>query len=358
MKEVFISYSSVDLVSAETVRNVLEKNGLSCWMAPRDIPGGSNYTKEIPGAIRNCKAFVLILSENAQSSHWVLKELDSAVNCGKVILPFMVEDCTLNDEFNFLLTGAQRYAAYQKKAEALEILIGRIRNILDTSGNDPAEEQSEQPSSTSEPKRPEKKEPPAPWLSNCVVFDLSLTALTGGTRYRGDFEEKVNNLLAECRKHPNIILFIDEIHQMNKLGDGVEGGATMGQVLKPALARAEIRVIGATTTEESRFLKADKALARRFTEVELQPLRDEAATMTAKGIMETYLKLHGVSAPNVSSAFLLDKINAFLPNTVFPDNFINVVDETLASAVFDGLTEVEDSHFNATLSRLAGVVIV
>ena len=89
----------------------------------------------------------------------------------------------------------------------------------------------------------------------------------------------------------------------------------------------EIRVIGATTTEESRFLKADKALARRFTEVELQPLRDEAATMTAKGIMETYLKLHGVSAPNVSSAFLLDKINAFLPNTVFPDNFINVVDD-------------------------------
>ena len=131
MKEVFISYSSVDLTQANTVRTVLEKNGLSCWMAPRDIPGGSNYTKEIPIAIRNCKVFVLILSENAQSSHWVLKELDSAVNSGKVILPFMLEDCALNDEFNFLLTGAQRYAAYQKKAEAMETLIGRIRGILD-----------------------------------------------------------------------------------------------------------------------------------------------------------------------------------------------------------------------------------
>ncbi len=131
MKEVFISYSTVDSASAETVRNVLEKNGLSCWMAPRDIPGGSNYTKEIPIAIRNCKVFVLILSENAQNSHWVLKELDSAVNCGKVILPFMLEDCILNDEFNFLLTGAQRYSAYQKKAEAMETLIGRIRGILD-----------------------------------------------------------------------------------------------------------------------------------------------------------------------------------------------------------------------------------
>ena len=131
MKEVFISYSSNDLAQAETVRNVLEKNGLSCWMAPRDIPGGSNYTKEIPIAIRNCKVFVLILSKSAQGSHWVLKELDSAVNSGKVILPFMLEDCALNDEFNFLLTGAQRYSAYQKKAEAMETLISRIRGILD-----------------------------------------------------------------------------------------------------------------------------------------------------------------------------------------------------------------------------------
>ena len=131
MKEIFISYSTMDIVAAETVRDVLETNGLSCWMAPRDIPGGSNYTKEIPIAIRNCTVFVLILSQNAQNSHWVLKELDSAVNAGKVILPFMLEDCILNDEFNFLLTGAQRYAAYQKKAEALETLIRRVRGILD-----------------------------------------------------------------------------------------------------------------------------------------------------------------------------------------------------------------------------------
>ena len=120
MHDIFISYSTKDQFQAETVRDILEKNGIICWMAPRDIPGGSNYTKEIPIAIRNCKVFVLILSKNAQGSHWVLKELDSAVNCGKVILPFMLEDCALNDEFNFLLTGAQRYSAYQKKAEALE----------------------------------------------------------------------------------------------------------------------------------------------------------------------------------------------------------------------------------------------
>lgn len=146
MHDVFISYSSAEMAQAETVRNILEENGIPCWMAPRDIPGGSNYTREIPVAIRNCQVFVLILSQNAQKSHWVLKELDSAVNCGKVILPFMLEDCTLNDEFNFLLTGAQRYAAYQKKAEALEKLISRIRAVVEHSENAPAPEPGPQPS--------------------------------------------------------------------------------------------------------------------------------------------------------------------------------------------------------------------
>jgi len=127
--DVFISYSTKDQNQAETVRSVLENNGISCWMAPRDIPTGSNYTKEIPIAIRDCQVFVLILSQNSQNSHWVLKELDSAVNHAKVILPFMLENCQLNEEFNFLLTGAQRYEAYKKKSDSLEALITRIRAI-------------------------------------------------------------------------------------------------------------------------------------------------------------------------------------------------------------------------------------
>lgn len=132
MRQVFISYSSKDLAQAQAVRNVLEQNGITCWMAPADIPGGSNYTKEIPIAIRGCQAFVLMLSDNAQKSHWVLKELDSAVNAGKIILPFQLEDVPLSDEFNFLLTGAQRYAAYQRKSEAMMNLVQRIKAIIGT----------------------------------------------------------------------------------------------------------------------------------------------------------------------------------------------------------------------------------
>ena len=139
MHDVFISYSSKDYPQAETVRNILEKNSIPGWMAPRDIPYGSNYAKEIPSAIRECQVFVLILSRNAQSSQWVLRELDSAVNCGKVIFPFMLEDCLLNDEFNFLLTGAQRYAAYQKKSEAMETLIKQIKAVIRTNDAEPAD---------------------------------------------------------------------------------------------------------------------------------------------------------------------------------------------------------------------------
>ena len=154
MRQVFISYSSKDQPQAEAVRNVIEQNGISCWMAPRDIPGGSNYTKEIPTAIRECQAFVLMLSQNAQNSHWVLKELDSAVNEGKIILPFQLEDITLTDEFNFLLTGAQRYDAYQKKSEAMQLLISRIKAIIE------AVPQSEAPTFQEPEIRPEPEARP------------------------------------------------------------------------------------------------------------------------------------------------------------------------------------------------------
>lgn len=191
MKEVFISYSTIDTQQAETVRNVLEKNGISCWMAPRDIPGGSNYTKEIPIAIRGCKVFVLILSKNAQNSHWVLKELDSAVNCGKVILPFMLEDCILNDEFNFLLTGAQRYAAYQKKAETMEKLIGRVRAIIDMepkSGEPEVETAVTEEAPAVEEKPAVKKKPAEKTVP--VYFGEAVCSACGGSDLK-EFPKKV-----------------------------------------------------------------------------------------------------------------------------------------------------------------------
>jgi len=133
MFDVFISYSSKDIDKAEMIRQILESNEISCWIAPRNIPGGSNYAQEIPNAIRNCKVFLLILSSNAQSSVWVPRELDRAVNGQKVIIPFMVEDFPIGDVFDFYLTGYQRYEAFEKTSEVIQLLIQRIKALIDNS---------------------------------------------------------------------------------------------------------------------------------------------------------------------------------------------------------------------------------
>ena len=95
MADVFISYKAEEFNDANWIRTVLETNGLSCWMAPASIPGGSSYAAEIPKAIRAAKVFVLVLSEKCQLSRWVPRELDQAINEGKTILPFMLENCQL-----------------------------------------------------------------------------------------------------------------------------------------------------------------------------------------------------------------------------------------------------------------------
>lgn len=204
--------------------------------------------------------------------------------------------------------------------------------------------------------KPVRTEVPKAFLSDCVVYDLPLSALVSGTRYRGDLEERINNILAECRKYPNIILFIDEIHQIMASGR-CEDGEGVAQMLKPALSRCDVRVIGATTTDEAKLIMKDKALARRFNEVEIAPLCGNAAMETADGILADYAKHHGIQY-DTDVKLIMANIATFLPKSVFPDNFINVVDETLAGCKFDGKECATTADFNATLSRMAGVVIV
>lgn len=194
-------------------------------------------------------------------------------------------------------------------------------------------------------------------LTEYVVYDLSMNSLIGGTQYRGMFEERINKLLKECEGR-KIILFIDEIHQMNSLGKSGDEPISLGQILKPALARGDIIVIGATTDEEAPLLLKDKALARRFTQVNVSELKGEGAKKTANGIFADYLKAHEIKADTTLADTILQMINYYLPKTTFPDNFINVVDETLAGARYDELEEVNLDHFKTTISRMAGVIII
>lgn len=148
-KDIFISYKTDDFANAQWVKTTLESNGISCWMAPECIPGGSNYASEIPRAIRNCKVFVLILSQKAQLSNWVPKELDQAINENKVIMPFMIENCALTDAFNFYLSNVQRFAAYENQSAAIEKLIREIKAL--TGGTMPPQSKAEQTSKDETP---------------------------------------------------------------------------------------------------------------------------------------------------------------------------------------------------------------
>jgi len=112
MKNVFISYNTLDSEDAVRVRDALESHEISCWMAPRDIPFGYNYTQVIPKAIASCPILIVIMSRNTQNSVWIPKELRRAINTGSLIIPFMLENVKLNDEFSFLIEEDQRCYAY------------------------------------------------------------------------------------------------------------------------------------------------------------------------------------------------------------------------------------------------------
>lgn len=194
--------------------------------------------------------------------------------------------------------------------------------------------------------------PPKPPLCDCVIYDLSLTALVGGTKYRGEFEERLQKVIEECRGYPSIVLFVDEAHLLTSVGKS-EASDSSAQMLKPALARNDIRIIGATTTEEKVHIAKDKALWRRFCEIVVTPLSGEAAEKTAERILQDYCQFHEIIT-DVSAEELLQSVQKWLPNSVFPDNLINVIDETLASAVFDGRYAVGMAQFQQVLDRLAG----
>ena len=127
---VFISYRSTEETFAYETKNILKKNGIESWMAPESIPAGSDYGSEIPPAIKGCFAFVLLLSKQAQDSKWIPKEMDGAINNGKVIIPFQIDDSNLIDSFDFRLSDCQRIKAYQRMSEAYGELVQRLKELI------------------------------------------------------------------------------------------------------------------------------------------------------------------------------------------------------------------------------------
>lgn len=128
MAHVFVSYSSRDAYLADFLVSRLEKAGIRCWIAPRDIPIGSHYADVIPPAIRTCTAFVLMLSEASQNSSWVKSEVEFARTYERKILPLLIEDAYLHEDFMFLLNGQIR-PYYASPAGITKELIRTIQSM-------------------------------------------------------------------------------------------------------------------------------------------------------------------------------------------------------------------------------------
>ena len=129
-KSVFISYSSKDERYIKKMTQMLEKMGITYWIAPDMIPAGSNYAREIPSAIQNCDIFLLVLSKASQQSIWVEKEIDSAIYYRKTIVPFQIDDSPRTDMFRFYLNNVQTIYCANHPKDAIEELKQRLRTLL------------------------------------------------------------------------------------------------------------------------------------------------------------------------------------------------------------------------------------
>ena len=183
-------------------------------------------------------------------------------------------------------------------------------------------------------RRIERKEVPEN-LYNTKIVSLEMGSLVSGTKYRGEFEEKLTKIIKELENDNKIILFIDEIHSMVNAG-GAEGAITAGDIFKPALARGKIKCIGATTNYEyNKFFSNDKALMRRFEVVNVsEPTKDETKDILLK-VKGEYEQHHNV----VINDFIIDKIieytDKFITNKKNPDKSIDFLDSVCSKVKTD-----------------------
>ena len=158
-----------------------------------------------------------------------------------------------------------------------------------------------------------------------VVLDLAM--MVAGTKYRGQFEERIKAVMNEVRRAKNTILFIDELHTLVGAG-GAEGAIDAANVLKPALARGEIQCIGATTLDEYRkYIEKDNALARRFQEIMVEPTGTQETIQILKGLKSRYEEHHRVQITDDAIAAAVEMSERYITARCLPDKAIDVIDE-------------------------------
>ena len=169
-----------------------------------------------------------------------------------------------------------------------------------------------------------------------VVLDLS--GMVAGSKYRGEFEERIKNVVREVSANKNILLFIDEIHTIIGAG-GAEGALDASNILKPSLSRGEIQLIGATTIEEYRkYIEKDAALERRFQPVMVEEPTPEEALEILKGLRPYYEKHHGVQIEDEALQAAVSMSVRYINDRFLPDKAIDLIDEAASKVQLSGFT--------------------
>ena len=173
-----------------------------------------------------------------------------------------------------------------------------------------------------------------------VVLDLAM--MVAGTKYRGQFEERIKAVMNEVRRARNTILFIDELHTLVGAG-GAEGAIDAANVLKPALSRGEIQCIGATTLDEYRkYIEKDNALARRFQEITVEPTNIEETIEILKGLRERYEEHHRVKYTDEAVKAAVEMSERYITARCLPDKAIDVIDEAGARVRLNSMSKPPD----------------
>lgn len=189
-------------------------------------------------------------------------------------------------------------------------------------------------------------------LINKKIIMLEMSSLVAGTKYRGEFEERLNKIIEEVVNEKDIILFIDEIHTLVNAG-GAEGAIDASNILKPYLARGQIKCIGATTTEEyEKYIAKDKALERRFQKILISEPTDEETEIILKAIKKEYEKHHNIKISNKNIKDIIYFANKYIYNKNNPDKCIDVLDSVCAKVKLHNLNNNECNNLKKKLQEV------
>ena len=195
------------------------------------------------------------------------------------------------------------------------------------------------------------------FLKNKKIINLDLTQLLAGSKYRGDFEDRLKKCIKEIKDNKDVILFIDEIHMIVGAG-AAEGAIDAANILKPMLARGDIQLIGATTIEEYRkFIEKDAALARRFQSVTIDEPDEIEAIRILKNVSKKYEDFHEVEITDTAINQAIRMSIKYLPEKFLPDKAIDLIDQASSRVKINGKSVVTDFDIEKIISDLAKIPI-